>query len=486
MSVALAVLLVACQSSVPTKSGGSGTSTDIGTGARPTGTGGSGSTNGTGLSPASGATARGGNGSTTTSNVISQSLTLTQASARIAGRLGNQLIVAVEGQAALGTLGALELTLEGASGKPIAFFDSNWDGIPDSSTGRVAPTAPPVGEKLNLEVALDGLERVEVPTQLSVALVDRRDGKTAPLLVAIQQQTVAELGETCDPSLVISRCRQGLSCSAKSRVCVGGTAPVISHAYFRRGAEGPTIRADGIDPDEDVILIRVDFLSSAGKPVMLDLDGDDSPDANYLELDTGLVNRNAGFVVSIQSGLGFDVLSPQLGLTAIDAMGNVSPTQRVAISNGNTGSAGQVCDLDNLVGCAEGSVCIPGVLGTVTFCTDLAQAAATRCNVAATWNLSKDGPKFTGTTAGYSYFAPPLGCVPDGAEDGPEALIQLHIDTATPHLVLTTAVPETTIDTALSVLSRCGGDFSTALACSDDSLGYTSSVTLSNLAAGDY
>ncbi len=501
-------MVLACSSAPASKQPGSqgsspgngGSGNDTGTGTSATvGQGGASTTTklqpnaGGAVNPTSGGSASGsapiaGGNAVATGGVaaVSQQITLSKATARIGGNQGAQLFINVEGLATVGTFASIEISLADASGTPLLFFDNDWDGVIESATGRVGPTKIPTTESFSAEAVVNGVKKLNGLSQLQVALFDRTNARTAPMAVTIQQQPIVELGAACDPKSVTNRCRQGLACSGSPSLCVDGTAPTIAHAAFQRANDGPFIRVDGVDPDEDVIIVRVDFLSSSDAPIMVDLDGDDVLDADHLEVTVGITNQNGGYLFVIQSGLNFETLVPRLGLTAIDSKGNESATQRVSISTQITRAAGQSCDLAGFTGCVAGTSCIPTTTGTIGTCTTFAQAESLRCSVAPVWDLSKDPPKVTGLISGYSAWEPPAGCLSTIANDRPEYVVKLHLGAATPKLVLSTAEPETLIDTGIVVLPSCAASMDTALACNDDGIGYSSQVTLTNLAAGDY
>jgi hypothetical protein len=436
----------------------------------------------------SGGRASGGTKATATAGApaSTQELTLTKANARIGGSRGDQLFVDVEGKATLGSFASVELGLGDAAGTPLLFFDNDWDYVLDSSSGRVVPTKMPTAVTFTTEVLLNGVRKLNGLSELQVALVDRNGLRTEPVGVTIQQQPIVELGGACDPKFVTNRCREGLSCSGTPTVCVDGTAPTITQASFQRSPDGPFILADGLDPDEDVILVRIDFFTTANAPILLDLDGDDAPEADHLEVGSGITNQNGGYQFVVQSGLNFDVLVPRLGLTAIDSKGNESATQRVSISNRTTRTSGQSCDLAGFVECASGTTCLPSSSGNGAYCTTYGQAQQTRCSSAPTWDLSKDPPKVTGFVSGSSVWEPPVGCMSAIANNRPEFVVKLHLASATSKLVLSTAEPETQFDTGIVVLPSCTASMDTALGCNDDAIGYSSSLTLTGLAAGDY
>ncbi|HEY5958951.1 MAG TPA: hypothetical protein VIV60_20470 [Polyangiaceae bacterium] len=417
---------------------------------------------------------------------ISTTLNLTKVTARIGGRWGDDLIVTVEGTGTVGALASVALDFMDALGKPQIAFDSDWDGNKDSASGRVVPAKMPTINNFNTDAVLKGMRGMTAPSKVNVSLFDRDGNQTKVLAVAVQPQPIVDLGGGCDPTFVANRCRQGFTCSGTPGQCVDGTAPTIAHAMYHRGTDGPYIRVDGVDPDEDVILVRVDFLTAGDIPIKVDLDGDEEPDADHFEVEAGLSNQNGGYSFVVQSGLGFENLVPRLGLTAIDSRMNESPTLRASISNQTTRSSGQTCDLVGFVGCASGTSCIANAQGTTAYCTTFGQVESSRCSAARTWNIGKDSPKVTGFIDGYSAWQAPSNCVASTVTNRPEAVIKMHLMSAVSQLTLTTAEPETQIDTAIYVLPSCTAASDVALDCNDDKVGFASSVTLNNLAVGDY
>lgn len=417
---------------------------------------------------------------------VSQSLSLTKAAARIGGRRGDQLIVDVDGKAPVGTFASIEIALADSAGNPLVFFDNNWDGVFESSVGRIIPAKAPATASFSVEAVVNGVKSLKGLSQLQLALFDRTNARTEPVAVPIQQQPIIDLGGACDTTFVVNRCLEGLSCSGSPARCVDGTPPTISHAYFQRGTPGPTMRLDGVDPDEDVISVRVDFLTTSDAPILLDLDGDEVPESDHLEVTFGITNQNGGYLAVIESGMGFDTMVPRVGLTAMDSKAHESATQRVSISARTTRISGQTCDLAGFVGCVSGTTCLPAANGSGSYCTTYSQAQSNRCSAAPVWDLSKDPPKITGLISGYSAWEPPAGCMSSTADNRPEAVIKLRLAAATPKLVLSTAEPETQMDTGIVVLPSCTASMDSALGCNDDGIGYTSRLTLTNLAAGDY
>lgn len=419
---------------------------------------------------------------------VKPKIDLVKAAARIGGRYGDRLLIAIEGKATVGTLGAIEVELLDKDGHGLPYFDSNWDGSIDSAVGRVQPLEPPKTQSFNAEAVLEHVPRAATLEKLRVALYDRENRKTDAIAVAVQQQAVVALGGSCDSTLATNRCVESLSCSGTPSSCTAGTAPTIDRAAYQRGTEGPFIRIEGKDPDEDVSSVLVEFYAADDTRISLDLDGDEQPDADHLEIFDGLVNENGAYHVVIESGLGFDKLAPRLGLTMTDSRGAHSATQVVSIAAQPINSAGQTCDPVGFVGCGSKNTCLPssGSAAAISYCTTYAQAQTNRCAQAPVWDLGKDPQEITGHIAGTGVWESPSGCTASAVVDRSEAVIKLRVPVARPQLILSTAVAETTTDTVLFVLPTCTSDAAKALACNDDDQGFTSRVVLTDVAAGEY
>jgi hypothetical protein len=246
------------------------------------------------------------------------------------------------------------------------------------------------------------------------------------------------------------------------------------------------MRLRGVDPDEDILFVRVDFLTEKNTPISLDLDGDELPDASSFEVEVGIKNRAGGFSFVNEAGWGFETLVPKIGLTAIDSRQNESSTELYGITARLTRQLNQACDLDGFDVCVEGTACLPGRQPGSAYCTTYAQAQSNRCAVAPVWNVQTDAKKFTGFISGYSAWDPPEGCFGATARGRPEAVVKIRVSSNLKRLTLSTSEPETQLDTGIVILPACTSAPDKMLGCNDDSDGFTSSVTLTDVIAGDY
>jgi hypothetical protein len=473
--------MLACSAAPKSKSSG-GAGSDGEGGKAQTSKGGSGSQSTSG----SGGAGNGGASATTTVVEISDKMTLKEASARVVGRIGDELVVTVTGTSDVGLFASVGLGLRKGDGSSLLLFDSNYDGELESGDGRVVPETLPSTKEFTTTVRLRGVAKYEDLASVEVKLFDRDGKATTPVSVNVQKPTVAVLGEACDPSYLTSRCRQGFSCVGEPAKCEEGTKPTITRGAFQRGTEGPFMRLRGVDPDEDVLFVRVDFLTDKNQPISLDLDGDEVPDATSFEVEVGIKNGSGGYAFVNEAGWGFEKLVPKVGLTAIDSRQNESSTELYSITTRLTRKLNETCDLDGFDVCADGTICLPGRQVGSAFCTTYAQAQANRCAVAPVWNVQSESKKFTGVISGYSAWDPPDGCFGSTARGRPEAVVKVHVSSALKRLTLSTAEPETQIDTGIVVLPACSAAPDKMLGCNDDSAGFTSSVTLTDVTAGDY
>ena len=91
-----------------------------------------------------------------------------------------------------------------------------------------------------------------------------------------------------------------------------------------------------------------------------------------------------------------------------------------------------------------------------------------------------------GLVQGTSLWDPPAGCALASEVGHPETVLSLKLTQNVNTLTLSTAMPETDFDTILYVLPSCATSSATALGCNDDTQGYSSTLTLTNVAAGTY
>jgi hypothetical protein len=92
----------------------------------------------------------------------------------------------------------------------------------------------------------------------------------------------------------------------------------------------------------------------------------------------------------------------------------------------------------------------------------------------------------TGTVSGMSLWDPPAGCVSDTARPTSDTMVLLYLPKTARVLTLTTQDAHTDFDTVMYLVKGCPDDSRLSLACNDDQPGPSSSLTFTNLSAGEY
>ncbi len=186
------------------------------------------------------------------------------------GRHGDVLFLTLDGTDSAGLTTEANVQVIDANSQPVIAFDTNWDGVADSSQKRFHFDTSTLGQ-----TAFTGT--ITIPnvytasTTIAAAIVSLSDVNgavtseiTAPLIV---QPTVA-LGAACDPTYVANRCADSQSCSAAS-ICVAGVAPTISQVAYYTGS-APAQLFMGADPDQSLTSLTVTYLDKLGNPLSVD------------------------------------------------------------------------------------------------------------------------------------------------------------------------------------------------------------------------
>lgn len=436
-------------------------------------------------------------GSNTDSNSPSGNRTFALKAVKLqqVGRNGDSLRVALKGSDSAKVTTSMFVKFRDATDSPVIAVDSDWDGIADTDGRRYRFDMSTLGTAdFTGAVVQAGLYPIGSRIARAVIVLEDENGKQSPEMIAdIAKQAVRGEGEACDAALVADRCDDGMSCTSEGSAvttCHAGVAPTLSQLAYVGGAN-PRMLFRGTEPDQDVSRIDVEFLDAAGNAKTVNLSGDpenpDMRDRFAIDLDPRADNLGAIFFRENIASSGFDGMVPKVAATVTDAAGHVSA--RVVSSVGAVPSRtnGQACDERGFDACVSGSVCSPGLPDVANECASIAPLRTTKCTSAgAALDPAKGTTRAFGLLNGASLWDPPAGCVPNDATGRPESVVPLHLANAASNLTITTALPETEIDTALYLLPNCAAQGTAALACNDDTRGYTSTLSLENVPAGDY
>lgn len=413
---------------------------------------------------------------------------LDTAGAQVAGRQGQDVVVSFSGRDLDKDAAYIFLRFADASGGAITAVDLDQDGTKDSE-GLTSPDDAIAGlgsfsGTVTLERFAQDFPQV---TKITIAIEDTSGQRSTELNAAILPQPVIPLDGACDVTGFLNRCVEPYSCRGEPATCQDRVAPtLIDYAYLRHEG-GPRILVAGIDPDDDVTGLFVEFLDAQGNPVDVDFDGDDNPDASFFDNDITGASSEGEFFYGIYPSEGFELQVPKLALTVRDSGNRESNRVVVSLANITQRSAGQSCDLRGFTECRSGYTCLENAAGTATTCQSVNNAISAMCAEAPTLTASTTPVSTFVSVSGQGVFDPPEGCSSQDPTGRPDAVVKVRLQSSVSSLVLSTQSPATTFDTILYVLDSCSaGAIPTVERCNDDAPGGGSVLTLTNVPAGDY
>jgi hypothetical protein len=441
--------LAACSGASSNSDGGS-----TGGGA---GGGGGGSDGGVGISPDGGALPAG-------------AIELTSLEVKVTGLRGQDVRFTVQGSDEKSDAVLLQIELLDAAGKPLAAFDTNEDGTLDALDGPLPlEDLKWTGTKFTAIATLRGVAK-SLPTldRATVTLVDALDNRSAGMSAHVGKPTVQPLGAPCDPTYVVARCGDGLSCRGTPATCQAGVAPTITRLAFLTSAKGPQILIEGTELEDDLTNIAFGFQSAQGQPIAVDGDGDGTPELSSFDYQADGASVNGSFFVRLQPADGLAGQVPRLTATPSDAEGHVGSMKTAAPQPVPTRSSGQSCDARGFDQCGANLACTPGLVGKANSCQSAPTQRKNQCAAAPLIEPTTGGVTARGYAAGGSLWDTPTGCQTNDPTSRPEGLVRLHLSAQASKLTLSTEHPGTTFDTALYLLPGCPDGSLTSLGCRDD------------------
>lgn len=489
------ILAMACGSGSGGEEDGVGGASGSGAGAGQGGAGGSlagagGSAGDAGPNDGGGAT----NGDGGDAGPVQSAPTLSTAKVQVIGRDGSDVRFEIQGGDSDRDAVGIAVTFKDQSGRPEPVFDTDFDGFADSASGRVVFDAPVSSATFNVSATLAAGARDWLATA-TISVLDSREASSASLDVAVDQQEVRQLDETCDPTNRLDRCAPGLSCPTTTKKCKAGVAPTLDKVAYLRDVGGPLLLAAGKDPDDDVETLQLRFfkpVSGGEAPVVVDLDNDGNPDSDRFDIALEQVSAGGDYFVRNQSAEGFDVEVPRIKVTALDSAGQASREVTANIQSRVLVGKNGACDARGFSnGCTSDFVCMPGLPVAVGRCEALVDTRRAQCTAAPRLGVAAGQWRTVGRVDGASLWEPSAGCVPGDVRGRPESIAALTLAAPASKLVISTAHPETNFDTAVYLLpGACPDATAEPLACNDDAAGrvhgFASKLELTNVAAGDY
>ncbi len=404
---------------------------------------------------------------------------------RVSGRHGADLFFSATFHDADMDARTLRVRFLDEAGLPVAVYDLDQDGRPESAEATVEAQADFSQAEGPITAHFPGL-RVSAPSihRAELTLIDATERVSEPVGVDLQAQAVRAMGEACDPQYLADRCAPTLGCRGTPTKCVEGVAPQIERAAYLTTADGSArILVEGTEPDDDIRAVRVDFLDAAGMPVALDLDNDGAVESASLELTSFLVQSGGRFLVRIETSELFREQVAKVAVTPQDSALRLGEAREVALAAPPRRNSGQSCDPWGFDACANGTVCAPGVPGAKNVCSNVGTLRNRTCAAAPLLEPQKGEATVVLRTQAASLWDPDSDCA-TSQPGRPEGVARLRLASEAT-VIVTTARPGTTFDTVLSVYPGCGT--AAALACADDlPKSSASTLRLEALPRGDY
>ncbi len=416
---------------------------------------------------------------------VAANLALTSLTFRQVGRKGDDLLVEVSGTDSLKATSAVVLTFLDASGAPVpAAVDTDWDGEPDAAGKRFHFEASTMGKDAFTGTVLVKGAFLSSIHGVRAALEDEAGGLSASVKADLTVQALRDASAACDPAKIVDRCPAGMSCSGAPATCQPGVAPSLAKAAYVGGANGKML-FKGLDPDEDVTELSIEFLDASNQPVSVSW-FEDGPTSSSIPLYPAW-SEGTAFLFEGLPSVEFSSQVAKIAATATDAMGFTSTRVISSKSSLPTRTAGQTCDPDGLDVCATGLVCAKALASSPSpTCASASTMRTKKCAAVPALDPTKGVLRAFGRVEGASMWDPPSGCIPALATARPEAAVPLKLPKGAARLVVTTALPETDFDTAVYLLPSCAATSAGALGCNDDEKGFSSTLSLENVPAGDY
>jgi hypothetical protein len=393
-----------------------------------------------------------------------------------AGRTGADLLLSVtatpEARAAFG----LDIQLRDQAGSPVVAFPG-WNGTPTDSERVVLFDSGSPAVSQTRTVTLRGMIRAFPTIRQVTGALASSGGTSTPVLTNLGIQAIRTLGQPCDPQEIATRCSPALTCDPGTAACAPASPPSVTQFAYLASPLGGRMLLAGTDPADDLSSIHFAFLTQAGTPVGVDLNGDGNLETSAEEPVTGASTRGE-FFFAIQSSPTFAGVVAELAATPAGAATGPGSRVTAALQPTPTAATGKACDARGFMDCVAGDVCVDDVCMTIATAED---AAAERAPV-----LSPSGTTFaTGYVQGANLWGdPPAGCAPVGVRGFPEAIAILHLASDVSALTITTDHQETTVGAAVFVLAGSGASAGGgALGCNS---GLPATVTLTDVASGDY
>lgn len=406
-----------------------------------------------------------------------------------AGRDGSDVLLRLSGSDEDQDVVSFVLRFLDSAGDELMLVDTDLDGRPD--TGYLA-TGP--------VVAMDGAIEYQADLQLEGLFEDHPEvarieafaldvlGFASDVTVAtLQEQVVLSEGDPCNPGYIGDRCANGLGCKGEPLACAEGEAPELTNFAYQTTENGYRIRAAGLDPDDDIWRIVLDFQDDTGAPVMLDLDNDGNPDSSTFEIDARGRSKDGSFFVEIEPTQTFADAVERISAKPVDASRREGNRLEASLTRPPVQRVGQSCDPMGFDACRANDVCYPGVIGEQNTCAPLEGQRRRVCMDAPVISPRTGVTTALGVALGASLWDPPLGCAALDPKGKPDAAVILDLPDGAQRVTLSTDLAGTGFNTIIYVIDGCEFNRDPVIGCQDNAPDtIASELVLEDLASGRY
>lgn len=417
--------------------------------------------------------------------------TLVSATAKQAGQFGDHVRFDVVGRDPEANAPYLRVALLDVDGAPVLRYDSDGDAQADSNETTLPMQVPVLGATDTAGILyIPDLQRFTFEAvRFELALVDHQGLASDPLEVDLDVQDVLAQDAPCDPTYVDDRCQDGLSCRGEpAPACTPGDAPAIGRAAYLNDALGPRVLVEGVDPDDDVDALRVDFLNDEGLGVAVDLDNDGTPDASHFVFDELRITREGSFFYRFDPSENFTTLVSRLAFQTTDRGGRTSERVERDLGPAPVKNIGADCDPRGFDVCRN-AVCNPGVVGVRNTCQSTSVAQRSACSDAPEVVPTVGPVSIRGTVSQPSRWDAPEGCLTGDPTMRADAVVKVVLERDVARLRISTGDPYSSFDSVLYLLTGCSDDPVGAW-CRDDDYdaprSWLARLTVENLPAGTY
>lgn len=423
--------------------------------------------------------------------VAGQPPTLLAAEAIQVGARGQSVRITFEASDPDSDVAGVALALLTAAGAEIPLVDRDGDGVLDDPERRVFfdVTVPAAAESTTFtaEAWLPAIfDEAPDAAGLRMRVIDAEGSASASQEMTIGLQSEVAAGASCDATYILTRCPYGMGCTGEPTVCAEGTAPQIERLAYHIVGDASEILVDGIEAEDDLKALFIEFQDRNGAPVLLDLDADGTPESENFNVDVFGRALDGRFLFRLDQSPSFSAAVDQIVVTPVDDHEHIGEPVSARLGRPPVRGFNQACDSFGFDVCTNGAACTPDDSGDSSRCRVLGPMQSERCENAPVIEPG-ESVVVSGDAFGASLWDPPNECAANSPLNRPEGAVILHLAEPVAGLRIRTDYEGTNFDTIVYLTEGCPREITAALGCDDDGgLGVFSDLDIGFVPAGDY